>query len=165
MPQITSQSRVTFKAELNTACRFVSCACVGCTLVLQACPNSVDFIVVRDKAIVDAIDVKRLPKRPSPPRFGKKLSAAQKERASHVCVDCGYVYTLPTPFLEQGEVGPFPQPRFKAATTRDTSTVFQASRHQTTSEPYINRARVCVVCYTQLKSPVVSNVIKTLSNE
>ena len=38
----------------------------------------------------------------SPPRFGKKLSAAQKERASHICVDCGYVYTLPTPFTEQG---------------------------------------------------------------
>jgi hypothetical protein len=58
--------------------------------------------VVRDKAIMDAIDVKRLPKRLSPPRFGKKLSEAQKERASHICVDCRYVYTLPTPFLEQG---------------------------------------------------------------
>jgi len=69
----------------------------------RACPNSVDFIVVRDKEIAATIDVKRLPKRPSPPRFGKKLSEKQKERASHICVDCGYVYTLPTPFLEQGK--------------------------------------------------------------
>ena len=58
--------------------------------------------VVRDPKIAETIDVKRLPKRPSPPRFGKKLSAAQKERASHICVDCGFVYTLPTPFGEQG---------------------------------------------------------------
>jgi rubredoxin len=69
---------------------------------IQACPNQVDFIVVRDPKILATVDVKRLPKRPSPPRFGKKLSAAQKERASHICVDCGFVYTLPTAFAEQG---------------------------------------------------------------
>lgn len=56
------------------------------TLGVQACPNSVDFIVVRDKAIADTIDVKRLPKRPAPPRFGKKLSAAQRW-GRRTCVD------------------------------------------------------------------------------
>ena len=30
---------------------------------IQACPNQVDFIVVRDPKIADTIDVKRLPKR------------------------------------------------------------------------------------------------------
>ena len=49
---------------------------------IQACPNQVDFVVVRDPKIAENIDVKRLPKRPAPPRFGKKLSAAQKERAT-----------------------------------------------------------------------------------
>jgi rubredoxin len=76
---------------------------------LNACPNQVDFIVVRDPKAVQTIDVKRLPKRPAPPRFGKKLSAAQKERATHICVDCGYVYTLPTPFAEQGKDYQCPQ--------------------------------------------------------
>lgn len=65
---------------------------------ISACPNTVDFIVVRGAA---DFDVKRLPKLPAPPKFGRKLTAAQKERASHICVDCGYVYTLPTPFEEQ----------------------------------------------------------------
>lgn len=70
----------------------------------------VDFVVVRDNKIAATVDVKRLPKRPSPPRFGgRKLSAAQKERATHVCVDCGYVYTLPTPFGEQGKDYKCPQ--------------------------------------------------------
>jgi rubredoxin len=36
--------------------------------------------------------VKRLPKKPAPARFGRKLTAAQKERATHICVDCGYIY-------------------------------------------------------------------------
>lgn len=64
---------------------------------------------MRDPKIAANIDVKRLPKRPAPPRFGKKLSAAQKERATHICVDCGYVYTLPTPFGEQGKEYVCPQ--------------------------------------------------------
>ena len=38
------------------------------------------------------VNVKRLPNKPTPPRFGRKLTAAQKERASHICLDCGYVY-------------------------------------------------------------------------
>ena len=32
---------------------------------------------------------------------GEQLAAAQKERASHICVDCGYIYTLPVAFEEQ----------------------------------------------------------------
>lgn len=68
---------------------------------ISACPNAVDFVVVRGGGAAADFDVKRLPKRPSPPRFGRKLSAAQKERASHICVDCGYIYTLPTAFSEQ----------------------------------------------------------------
>ena len=76
---------------------------------IQACPNQVDFVVVRDPKIAATVDVKRLPKKPAPPRFGKKLSAAQKERATHICIDCGYVYTLPTPFAEQGKEYVCPQ--------------------------------------------------------
>jgi rubrerythrin len=30
--------------------------------------------------------------RPSPPRFGRKLTAAQKARATHICLDCGFIY-------------------------------------------------------------------------
>ena len=67
---------------------------------ISACPNTVDFVVVRGGQGAD-FDVKRLPKRPAPPKFGRKLTAAQKERVSHICVDCGYVYTLPTAFSEQ----------------------------------------------------------------
>lgn len=44
------------------------------------------------------VDVKRLTKRPAPPRFGRKLTAAQRDRATHICVDCGYIYCDPTPF-------------------------------------------------------------------
>ena len=38
-------------------------------------------------------NVKRLNKRPMPPRFGRKLSPKQMELASHICLDCGYVYS------------------------------------------------------------------------
>jgi hypothetical protein len=41
----------------------------------------------------ETINVKRLPKIPAPPRFGRKLTEGQKALATHVCVDCGYVYT------------------------------------------------------------------------
>ena len=36
--------------------------------------------------------VKRLPKKPAPKRFGRSLSAKQKELATHICVDCGWIY-------------------------------------------------------------------------
>jgi len=38
------------------------------------------------------VQVKRLPKKPTPPRFGRKLTAAQKDLATHICVDCGWIY-------------------------------------------------------------------------
>ncbi|XP_002975304.2 uncharacterized protein LOC9629430 [Selaginella moellendorffii] len=64
---------------------------------IQAKPESVYFVVSRGADV----DVKRLPKRPAPPRFGRKLTEAQKARATHICLDCGYVYTLSKPFEEQ----------------------------------------------------------------
>ena len=38
------------------------------------------------------VNVKRLPKKPTPPRFGRKLTAQQRERATNICLDCGYIY-------------------------------------------------------------------------
>lgn len=64
---------------------------------IQAKPDSVYFVVSRGADV----DVKRLPKRPAPPRFGRKLTEAQKERATHICLDCGYIYTLAKPFDDQ----------------------------------------------------------------
>lgn len=72
---------------------------------IQAKPESVFFVVSRG---VD-VDVKRLPKRPAPPRFGRKLTEAQKARATHICLDCGYIYTLTKPFDEQPEGFKCPQ--------------------------------------------------------
>eukprot|EP00963_Diacronema_lutheri_P011554 scaffold1401_cov330-Pavlova_lutheri.AAC.142 len=66
---------------------------------IQAKSEYVDFVVVRGE---EGPDVKRLPKRPAPKRFGRKLSAVQKKRATHICLDCGYIYALPVPFEEQG---------------------------------------------------------------
>ncbi|CAN1269439.1 hypothetical protein LINPERPRIM_LOCUS13582 [Linum perenne] len=51
---------------------------------IQAKPDSVYFVVSRGGADVD---VKRLPKRPAPPRFGRKLTDTQK--ASHERSICG----------------------------------------------------------------------------
>jgi rubredoxin len=67
---------------------------------INACPNQVDFIIVRGAA-AEQVNVKRLSKRPAPPKIGRKLTAAQKARATHVCLDCGWVYALPTAFEEQ----------------------------------------------------------------
>jgi len=75
---------------------------------INACPNTVDFIIVRGPGEKE-FDVKRLPKRPAPPKFGRKMSAAQAERASHICVDCGFVYALPTPFADQDKEYSCPQ--------------------------------------------------------
>ena len=75
---------------------------------INACPNTVDFIVVRGPGEKE-FDVKRLPKRPAAPKFGRKMSAAQAERASHICVDCGFVYALPTPFADQDKEYSCPQ--------------------------------------------------------
>jgi S1-C subfamily serine protease len=53
---------------------------------INAKQNDVDFVIVRGKQ-ADEINVKRLKARPSPPRFGRKLTAAQKARATHICLD------------------------------------------------------------------------------
>ncbi|GLJ54012.1 hypothetical protein SUGI_1155560 [Cryptomeria japonica] len=66
---------------------------------IQAKPDSIYFVVSRGADV----DVKRLPKRPAPPRFGRKLTEAQKARATHICLDCGYIYTLSKPFEEQSD--------------------------------------------------------------
>lgn len=34
----------------------------------------------------DTVNVKRLPKKKAPPRFGRKLTAQQKANATHICV-------------------------------------------------------------------------------
>ncbi|XP_043695481.1 uncharacterized protein LOC122646073 [Telopea speciosissima] len=72
---------------------------------IQAKPDSIYFVVSRG---VD-VDVKRLPKRPAPPRFGRKLTEAQKARATHICLDCGFIYTLQKPFEEQPDSYGCPQ--------------------------------------------------------
>ncbi|XP_042425165.1 uncharacterized protein LOC122013428 [Zingiber officinale] len=64
---------------------------------IQAKPDSVYFVVNRGAEV----DVKRLTKRPAPPRFGRTLTEAQKERATHICLDCGFIYFLSKPFEEQ----------------------------------------------------------------
>ncbi|XP_044442941.1 uncharacterized protein [Triticum aestivum] len=73
---------------------------------IQAKPDSVYFVVSRGGG---DIDVKRLPKRPAPPRFGRKLSDSQKARATHICLDCGYIYFLPKAFEEQPDEYGCPQ--------------------------------------------------------
>lgn len=37
------------------------------------------------KGANDSVNVRRLPKKKAPPRFGRKLTAAQKENATHIC--------------------------------------------------------------------------------
>lgn len=73
---------------------------------INAKPDSVYFVVSRGGADVD---VKRLPKRPAPPRFGRKLTETQKARATHICLDCGFIYTLQKPFDEQPDSYVCPQ--------------------------------------------------------
>ncbi|MQM13784.1 hypothetical protein Taro_046710 [Colocasia esculenta] len=68
---------------------------------IQAKPDSVYFVVSRGAEV----DVKRLTKRPAPPRFGRSLTEAQKARATHICLDCGFIYFLPKPFEEQATMG------------------------------------------------------------
>lgn len=61
-------------------------------------PSPVTIVYVKGEN--NAINVKRLPKRKAPPKFGRKLTARQRELASHICVDCGYIYADPLPFAE-----------------------------------------------------------------
>ncbi|KAF3330319.1 hypothetical protein FCM35_KLT03673 [Carex littledalei] len=76
---------------------------------IQAKPDSVYFVVNRGAEV----DVKRLPKRPAPPRFGPCLIFILKfclqAKATHICLDCGYIYTLSKPFDEQPDTYGCPQ--------------------------------------------------------
>nr|VDD33515.1 unnamed protein product [Brassica oleracea] len=75
---------------------------------IQAKPDSVYFVTL----LGAEVDVKKLNKRPAPPRFGRKLTETQKAsiaRATHICLDCGFIYTLPKPFDEQPEIYVCPQ--------------------------------------------------------
>ncbi|PKA47796.1 ferredoxin-nitrite reductase [Apostasia shenzhenica] len=74
---------------------------------IQAKPDSVYFVVSRG----GDVDVKRLTKRPAPPRFGRNLTEAQKARATHICLDCGYIYIAQKPFAEQPDSYTCPQCR------------------------------------------------------
>ncbi|XP_010549812.1 PREDICTED: uncharacterized protein LOC104820874 [Tarenaya hassleriana] len=74
---------------------------------IQAKPESVYFVVSRGADV----DVKKLTKRPAPPRFGRKLTDTQKARATHICIDCGFIYTLQKPFDEQPDGYVCPQCR------------------------------------------------------
>ncbi|KAG2445958.1 hypothetical protein HXX76_000561 [Chlamydomonas incerta] len=60
------------------------------------CPSPVTFVYVPGENT--KVNVKRLPKKPAPARFGRKLTSAEKALASHICVDCGYIYCDSTPF-------------------------------------------------------------------
>lgn len=60
-------------------------------------PSPVTVTYVRGESDVN---VKRLNKKPAPARFGRKLTAKQKEFATHICIDCGYIYSNKTPFEE-----------------------------------------------------------------
>ena len=46
--------------------------------------------------------MKKLNKKPAPARFGRKLTNSQKEFATHICIDCGYIYANKVPFAELG---------------------------------------------------------------
>ena len=48
------------------------------------------------------MNVKKLNKKPAPARFGRKLTNSQKEFATHICIDCGYIYANKVPFAELG---------------------------------------------------------------
>ncbi|EEF42325.1 uncharacterized protein LOC8283059 [Ricinus communis] len=74
---------------------------------IQAKPESVYFVVSRGAEV----DVKKLTKRPAPPRFGRKLTDTQKARATHICLDCGYIYTAQKSFDEQPDTYVCPQCR------------------------------------------------------
>eukprot|EP00466_Bigelowiella_natans_P005895 jgi/Bigna1/55392/estExt_Genewise1Plus.C_580035 len=64
---------------------------------LKAAPSPVTIIVSDEP-----VDIKRLVARPAPKRFGgrSKLSQKQKELATHLCLDCGWIYAEETPFAQ-----------------------------------------------------------------
>lgn len=106
-----------------TACT-VSQACLSCLIggldtsqttikPLHACKTNIvawhahkPMLQVRGES---PVNVKRLSKKPAPARFGRKLTASQKEFATHICIDCGYIYAGKVPFEELGSSYVCPQ--------------------------------------------------------
>ncbi|CAL5226814.1 g9675 [Coccomyxa viridis] len=74
---------------------------------IGACPSPVCLVYVQGEN--KDVNVKRLAKRPIPPRFGRRLTPTQKEKATHICVDCGYIYCDNTPFEDLGDSYRCPQ--------------------------------------------------------
>eukprot|EP01025_Chloroclados_australasicus_P003038 TRINITY_DN106_c0_g1_i1.p2 TRINITY_DN106_c0_g1~~TRINITY_DN106_c0_g1_i1.p2 ORF type:complete len:244 (-),score=11.52 TRINITY_DN106_c0_g1_i1:176-862(-) len=66
---------------------------------LARCPSPVTIIFVQGANT--SVNVKRVPNKPAPKRFGRKLTEGQKKLATHICVDCGYIYADRIPFEEQ----------------------------------------------------------------
>jgi len=81
---------------------------------LKAAPSPVTVVYVKGEN--NDVIVKRLPKKPAPKRFGRKLTAAQMELATHICVDCGWIYAQKKPFGELA--GDFRCPQCKATKKR-----------------------------------------------
>jgi len=64
---------------------------------LKAAPSPVTLVLVRGEN--KSVNVKRLPKKDAPAKlYNRKLTEGQRDRATHICVDCGYVYTDELPF-------------------------------------------------------------------
>lgn len=63
--------------------------CTCCSVAVASLPSRV--LTSMPLCPVRAPLPQKLPKKPAPARFGRKLTAAQKARATHLCIDCGYV--------------------------------------------------------------------------
>lgn len=74
------------------------------TTINQNSRDYMDFIINRGEAITVPKN-----KMPAPPRFGKALSKSQQALATHICLDCGFVYCKKTPFDELPSDFPCPQ--------------------------------------------------------
>lgn len=77
----------------------------------RSCPSTLLFLAylavqVRGES---PVNVKKLNKKPAPARFGRKLTNSQKEFATHICIDCGYIYSNKVPFAELGSSYVCPQ--------------------------------------------------------
>ena len=77
----------------------MSIECIAGLVLRCSSPRS-PVTIVFVKGENTSINVKRLPKKPAPPRFNKKLTSGQLALASHICVDCGYIYCDEEPFDE-----------------------------------------------------------------
>ncbi|KAL3134126.1 hypothetical protein ABBQ32_008546 [Trebouxia sp. C0010 RCD-2024] len=66
---------------------------------LANAPSPVTIVYVRGES---PVNVKKLNKKPAPARFGRKLTNSQKEFATHICIDCGYIYANKVPFEDLG---------------------------------------------------------------